>query len=124
MILDNATKPVKVSGTFTQATNNATKINQQITTNADKNLILVVSGSNDVYETITKTLKHEELEHTLAEIAYQYGSLDKELVIEEYKNNAWSVVEVKDTYSSGQYRLKYQVNDSNTTGYVYVTINN
>ena len=115
------TNPIKVKGTFTQVSSNDSKINQAISTNAEGNLILDVIETNDIYKTVNQSFTYETLKETLAEIAYQYGSLPEELVIEEFKDNSWNVLENKTSYSNGQYRLKYEVKD-NTYGYVYLTI--
>ena len=120
------TNPILVKGEFKQSTKVGTKFNETITTNEDKNLVLTVEESNDVYQTVEEKLTYKQLEQKLAEIAYQYGSLNDSLKVEEFKNNTWVVVDVKNNEdslcSSGQYRLEYEVASSNTNGYVYLNI--
>lgn len=120
------TNPILVKGEFKQSNKVGTKFNETITTNEDKNLVLTVEESNDVYQTVEEKLTYKQLEQKLAEIAYQYGSLNDSLKVEEFKNNTWVVVDVKNNEdslcSSGQYRLEYEVASSNTNGYVYLNI--
>ena len=128
------TNPEVVKGNFTSASNIATKINETIKTNEEGNLILVVEETNDIYQSVIGEYTYADLEQILAETAYQYGQLNEELVVEEFKDNQWVLVEkpvvdeetsegeetpegeltdeaapVVIIYSSGQYRLKYVI---------------
>lgn len=87
------TNPMLVSGTFTEASNIATKYSETISTNDEGNLLLTIEETNDIYTNIIGSFTYEGLEQVLAEVAYQYGTLPEELVIEELKEGTWVVLE-------------------------------
>ena len=105
------TNPMLVSGTFTEASNIATKYSETISTNDAGNLLLTIEETNDIYTNIIGSFTYEGLEQVLAEVAYQYGTLPEELVVEELKEGTW--VNITGKIIKGYYHNEIPVIDIN-----------
>lgn len=118
-------KPVSITGEFSETSINQNGIRFSLTTNNDKNLLITSEHEFDIYLNTDQKLTFDELVHHMEQSAYNHGMIN-ESIVEYLEGTEWKVLEKTDELiESGQYRMKYIVtldNASQLEGYIYLTI--